>query len=390
MATFIKSTVSVSLTDPKTFYNTFDNFLNTSSNKNQVSWVYSCIDIWGKHFANVKFRLYEEKQDGDKEEIVSHPIVDMFRKPNNFQTWWDIKYRFAPHFAFYGNVYLYKLRNGLGLPMGLIQLLPSGITAMQSTSGGILEYQYNTGATIVRLKAEDVIHIPYPDGDNLTMGRPIISNIADEVEVRKYQSAYEKQFYKKGGFLGLHFSTDKEMSQEVFDRTKESLKATYGRGVDSSFDVGLTESGLKPVVTTHTMKDMDISANKKINMEEICGAFQVNKFLFGMAESINRATAQEITIQFTTGVIEPLMTYADIILTQKLAIEFGKNLCIEHDNTSPRDQAGELEYYHSGITDGWLTPNEVRKWESLEDREEPYMNVPLDLSKQNPITQTVN
>lgn len=120
MATFIKSTVSVSLTDPKTFYNTFDNFLNTSSNKNQVSWVYSCIDIWGKHFANVKFRLYEEKQDGDKEEIVSHPIVDMFRKPNNFQTWWDIKYRFAPHFAFYGNVYLYKLRNGLGLPMGLI------------------------------------------------------------------------------------------------------------------------------------------------------------------------------------------------------------------------------------------------------------------------------
>ena len=115
-------------------------------------------------------------------------------------------------------------------------------------------------------------------------------------------------------------------------------------------------------------------------MEEICAAFQVNKFMFGMAESINRATAQEVTLQFTSGVIEPIMNYFDDVLTQHLAMEFGKNLCIEHDNTSPRDQDGEMDWYKAMTETGAITPNEIRELEGMDLLENTEMNIPISIN----------
>lgn len=341
------------------------------------------MDVWGKHFAGVNFRLYEENYFGEKTEIVNHPIIKMFKKPNPYQTFWEIKYRFAQHFSLYGNGYLFKLRNGLGLPTQLIQLLPGSLTAVYTPSGLIETYQYNTGKGITSLSAKDIIHFRYPDPDNLQVGKAIISNIANEVEVNQFQSAYQKQFYKQGGFMGLIFTTDQSLGDATFNRTKEMITQNYTGEVGKSFKPGLFDQGLKPIASPYSIKDMDITNLKRLNMEEICAAFQVNKFMFGMAESINRATAQEITLQFTSGVIEPIMNYFDVILTQDLAMEFGDSLCIIHDKTSPRELEADLQYYESGIKNGWLTPNEVRQYEDLEALPEDYMNIAIDLSKHN-------
>ena len=372
LAEFIKN--NVSLTDYQTFNNTFQNYFSNTSNNNQVSWIYDCVDVWGKHFTKVKFRLYEQYEDGTKEEVLKHPIVNIFKNPNNLQTWWEIKYRTAQHFAFYGNSYLYKVRNGFNLPMGLVQLLPSNLTLINDY------YIYNVGSRIVRLDVKDVIHFRYPDPDNLTEGRAIIKNIANEVEVNQFQSAYQKEFYKQGGFLGQIFTTDQTMSNASYERAADQLAQRYSGGVTKSYKTGLFDQGLKPISSPYSIRDMDITNLKKLNMEEICAAFQVNKFMFGMAESINRATAQEVTLQFTSGVIEPIMNYFDDVLTQHLAMEFGKNLCIEHDNTSPRDQDGEMDWYKAMTETGAITPNEIRELEGMDLLENTEMNIPISIN----------
>jgi len=391
LAEFVKSNVTVSMTDYPAFKNNFESYFNKTSNKNQTSWIFACMDVWGKHFAGVNFRLYEESGNGEnREEVYKHPIVSMFKRPNQFQTWWEIKYRFAQHFGLYGNGYLYKLRNGLGLPMSLIQLLPGSLTAKPSNSGIVEEYQYTAGHGVYTLSAKDIIHFKYPDPDNLQVGKSIISNIANEVEVNQFQSAYQKQFYKQGGFLGLIFTTDQQMGDVSFNRAKSEIQNNYTGDIAKGYKAGLFDQGLKPIASPYSIKDMDISSLKKLNMEEICAAFQVNKFMFGMAESINRATAQEVTLQFTSGVIEPIMNYFDVVLTQDLAMEFGKSLCIQHDNTSPRDQEGELAWYESMTKTGSITPNEIRIFENLDPLNIPSMDMPIDLNKQVKINQTVN
>lgn len=388
-----KSNVNISLTDPKTFYSTFDNWLTLKQNKNQVSWIYDCVDVMGKHFSNVTFRLYEDTRDGEKEEVTDHPIVSMFKKPNEFQTWWEIKYRLASHFAYWGNGYLYKLRNGFRLPMALIQLLPSRITPVGSTEGGIEEYQYNTGRGTLHLSPKDIIHFRYPDPDNILVGKAIIANILDEAEINQFQLAYLREFYKKGGFMGTIFSTPQKMDKANFDRAYDMLKAKYGEGVANSFNFGLFDQGLEPKAPPYSMKDMEVSKLRDLSRDEICSAFQTNKFMFGQAESINRATAQEVSLQYASGVIEPLMNYFDVVLTQQLAHEFGKVFSIEHDNTSPRDQDGEMAWYQGMTNCQAITPNEIREWENLEPLPIEWMNEPIKQVKQPTAaveTETVN
>jgi phage portal protein BeeE len=111
---------------------------------------------------------------------------------------------------------------------------------------------------------------------------------------------------------------------------------------------------------------MELRTQRDLTRDEIAAAFQVNQFLLGMGELINRATAQTALFQFVSGVIDPLMYYIDDVLTKNLAHQdFGEHLFVKHDISSLRDVEKDLEYYRNGLELGWLTVNEVRKWEDL-------------------------
>lgn len=324
------------------------------------------MDIWGKHFAKVEFRLFETSPSGaGLTEVSQHPIIDIIKRPNDFQTWWEIKYRIAQHFAIYGNSYFLKLRDKMGIPRQIIQLQPGRIEPRSSKTEFISFYEYYTGSGYVNLDKNDVIHLRYPDPDNLIKGRPIIANIMDQNEVDLLQMAYQKKFYHNGGFLGMTFTTGQELTQGAFDRAKQQLSDAYG-GLDNAFKVALFEQGLKPIKAAYSIRDMDIRTQRELTRDEIAAAFQVSQFLLGMGELINRATAQTALFQFISGVIDPLMYYIDDVFTKSLAhADFGEHLFIKHDISSLRDVDKDLEYYRNGLELGWLTINEVRKWENL-------------------------
>ncbi len=206
-----------------------------------------------------------------------------------------------------------------------------------------------------------------PDPYNYIKGRPIINNILDQAAIAKFQVAYIAQFYKQGGFLGQTFTTEQQMNAPSFERTKKELRDMYGNGVENAFKVAFFDSGLKPVNSTYSMKEMDISNQRVINKQEILNAFGVNKFLLGESELVQRGNAETVIYQFTSGVIEPLLCYIDEILNRDLIQTDFKSLrgepaaiYIEHESQVPRDTDTDLRYWESGLDYGWLAPDEVR------------------------------
>lgn len=365
----------IQLTEPSLFYRSFRDYFYRRR-QNFSSWVFDCMDLWGKHFAKVNFRLYRNTDDdGNYSEVRRHPILDMFNKPNDFQSWWEIKYRIAQHFALYGNSYFLKLRDRMGVPRSIVQLQPGRVEPISSRMQYISHYEYyiapphslpeGEGGS-VKLNKGDVIHLRYPDPDNLIKGRAIISNILDQNEVDILQTAYQKKFYKEGGFLGLTFTTEQELSEPAFQRAKQELMNQYGGGAANSFKVALFEQGLKPIKAAYSIRDMDIKTQRELTRDEICAAFQVSQFLLGLGELINRATAETALFQFSHGVIDPLMTYVDDVFTKDLAQkDFDEDLFIQHDRAALADVETDLKYYENGLRNGWLTVEEVREWENL-------------------------
>lgn len=341
---------------------------------NYSSWSGDCADIWGKWFTKAVFRLYD-----DGEEVESHPVLSLLNNPNSFQTRWEVMFRLAHHIIFYGNSYFYLQRDKLNIPREFIQLNPEAVNPISSKDKYISHYKFFNGKGYTEIPKEDIIHFRNPDADSLIKGKPVIAKIFNQIECDYLQTEYQRNFYKKGGFLGLTFSTPQALGKDSFDRAVGMLKNNLS-GSANSYGVNLFDNDLKPINVTHSIRDMDISAQRILSRDEITSAFEVQKLLLGIGEATNRATAEVATYLFVSGVVDPYMTYFSEVMTQQLCSQFGESYYIKNDVLAKADIETNLKYYENGIRNGWLSQNEVRELEEYEELDIPTMQVPLDIS----------
>lgn len=390
----VLSTKSVSITDPTAFKAAFTEYLQGTSSQENTGYISACADVYGKYGAKIKRRVFDEELE---EEVKSHPILDLMKKPNWFQTSWEINYRRWIDYCFYGNSYLMKLRDGLGVPRSVIQLHPNRVKTKPYGVERIDSYVYTALGGDLEIPASEIIHFRYPDLNNYILGSPIISKILDLKEVEKMQLQYMKQFYKQGGFLGAVFTTQQKMGADSFKRAKDELQKNYSGSVDNAFKIALFEQGLEPVPTAYSPKDMDMTDQRTLNKTEILAAFQMNKFLLGESELIQRGNADTVLYAFAQGVVDPIASYEDEVYTNQLAkldfaIDGDSPYCVKHDTVAQKDIEQTMAYYkNAGGGDGnamWLEPNEIRHLEGYEPND--ALNALALQPKQNPINQPAN
>jgi len=360
-----------SLSDP-TFVRAFEIL---GRKEDYVGAIYAAIDTWGLYFSKAVFRLYKE---GEKtEELKNHDALKLFKRPNSYQQWWEIAYKIAAHWGLWGSSFIYIIRDSKK-PVAYQQLQPLFIKRISKTK--VLDYyDYDDGKTKKVIAPEDIIDLRYPHPNSELDGHPIISSVLDQKEVQALQMGYMRKFYEKGGFVGLAFSTTTEMKKVNFDRALEKLEERYS-GKDNAFGVGLFDSGLQPLKDPYSIRDMDMSNSRKLTKDDIYEAWKVSRIHVGGGEAANRASNDAAIYQFTSGVIDPVLTYVDAVLTGYVRREFGSDLMIEHDTLAPRDMEGKIKFYEFGLKNAIITINEVRdeeQWDKLpyELADVPLLNV---------------
>lgn len=377
---FKKSTVS--LTNPTQFKTIFKDWLdNLHGEERNTGYIAACANIWGLSFAKAKSKIYDIT---DGEEVEGHPYYDLIRKPNWFQTMWEIEYRRALDLIYEGDSYLLKLKDSLGVPRALIQMHPDRVQTYPYNYEKIESYIYNTGTGLLELPKDDVIHFRLPSQSNYIHGEPLINKIADVKEIEKLQLAYRRQFYKAGGFLGAVFTTDQKMQADSFQRAKAELQANYAGSVENAFKVALFEQGLTPVPTAYSLKDMDMTAERNLNRDEILSIFGVNKILFGQSENIQRGNADTVYYVFYNTIIDPLLDYTDQVLTAELcAVDYDKDYYIQHDKLAQRDLEMDLRYYRelreiNAVSSKWVAEQEGIEYDEAQIQRENELLKPKE------------
>lgn len=359
--------VSIPLTDAGAVKKYLTEFLTSHNKSKNTGYVSSCANVWGLSFAKAEPRVYN--RDRENEEWLNHPAVAVLKNPFPYFTGWELMYRIASDMIFEGNCYILKLRpesNRVLQPVsGLYPLQADRMQTYPYDVERIDHYEYNTGTGIVKFPVENIIHLKSPDRKSVIKGSPVISRISDVVDVEKMQIEYRKLFYKKGGFLGATFTTSKDMGKDSFERMLAQLKEKYG-GSENAFKVALFDNDIKPVATAYSLKDMQIAEDRKLNMEEICSAFNVNKLFFGQSENIQRGNAETVYYVFYSSTIDPLLSYvAQALTNQFLSVDFRATdnstpLYMAFDPLAQRDKTTDYQNYSEAIDAGWLYPSEVR------------------------------
>lgn len=369
---------SVSLTDKEGLWRTFGTSWDAQKVGGNTGYVAACVDTMGMVFSKAKFRLYK-KQKGALTEVIEHPFLDLMEKPNDFQTWWEIKYFIGAYFAVKGNFYLLKLNNLAKKFSGVVMLDPMRITPISNQASGkwIDHYNYDMGDKQITLQPEEVIHLRMPTTNSLIKGAPIIDRIADVLDVDKFQMKYMKRFFDKGGFLGAVFSTSSTLTPQVFQRTLKQLKENYS-GSDNAFVVALFEQGLQPIKAAYSIKDLELTDSRKLTLEEVMTAFRIPKILLGgSSDSYVKASAEAAMKTYADMFIDPVLNYIDDNLTQVARMHWERNLVIKHDSLSPADIEGVLAYNKGYAGLGALTINEIRASQDYDPLDYELADIPL-------------
>lgn len=362
----------------------FDFIKDLKGNKSDdyVGAIFNAMEVHGFYFSKAKFRLY--KKSGNKsEEILEHPFLTIFSKPNSIRTWWETAYKIPIYWGLWGVNYFHIKRNILTKEPFAYQQLPPALVEKEydKYTGVLIRYLYNDGTNKIPLKKEDIVEIKYPNPYSENDGFAIINSVADQKLVNSLQMHYMKKFFENGGFMGLVFTTKQEMRKVNFDRTLQMLEDKF-KGKDKAYkEVGLFDSGLEPIKAAYSIKDMDIAESRKITKDDIYEAWKVHKVHIGAAGATNRAESEAAVYQFTSGVIDPLLSFVDNSLSLFIQNEWeDDSLQIIHDTLAPKDVEGQLEFYDKMSKLGALTINEIREEQgynkfNYELADKPIINV---------------
>lgn len=354
---------AISIRDYSSVMSVFGDYI---SKPKSSSYVGSCLNTMGNYFAKAKFRLYQKKEDKKTGkiylyEVYEHPFLQLWNEPNEFQTNWELKYFIGLYFGAFGNYYLLVLKGlASGKPRSLIMLDPARVSPIGSKTKYIDYYEYNIGTEKIKLMPDEIIHLRYPYKGSLIEGRPIVDELADVIDTDRLQQELTKKFYKEGGFLGLTFTTNASMTTQSFERALKQLKQKY-EGSENAFKVALFEQGLQPIKSAYSIKDMDLTNQRKLTQEEVLMAFRIPKLLMGAsAEGYTKASSEAAEYTYAQTMIDPLLGYVSEVLTKFVKNNYGTQYLIKHDSVAPKDVERNLNYYKQLSSLGALTINEIR------------------------------
>ena len=330
----------------------------------QMSTVYACIRVIAETIASLPLHVYQEDGQGSKK-ATEHPLYRILHdEPNAEMTSFVLRETMLSHLLLWGNSYCQIVRNGRGHILGLYPLLPDQMN-VDRDSGGRLTYDYNTrdGKT-VRLRPEDVLHIPGLGFDGV-MGYSPIALEKNAIGLGLAAEEYGSRFFSNGatpsGVL-THPNTVKDPK-----RLRESWNAAYG-GSSNSGKVAILEEGMQFARISMPNNEAQFLETRKFQVSEICRIYRVPPHLVGDLEHATFSNIENQSISFAVHTIRPWLVRIEQAMNRALFPDKEKGVFYVRFNMDGLMRGAykeRMEGYAIGRQNGWLSTNDIRELENM-------------------------
>lgn len=355
-------------------------------------WVYACVSKIAQEFAAIELHLYKMDNKGNVNELDTHPALDLIERVNNFMAFYDLAELTATNLELTGNSYWWLVRNAQNAIIEIYPwLTPDRITVVPGKDRFVDRYKYaqpGSGKSI-DFDPADIIHFKYMNPSDPYYGASPVQAARMAIETDLKASKWNFRFFKNSARPDGVLQFKDGLSEVQAKRAKEAFREAHGEGQEHQVAV-LSKGEYKP--TGLAQKDMEFLEQRKFGRDEVLAMFKVPKSVLGITEDVNYASSQAARMVFLDQVIKPKMRKFTTYLNEFLLPNFpdGDMLFFDFVDPTPSDATQTIARYNSGLTYGWLTPNEVRKGEGLPDVEGgdevfvPASQIPLGSAEEKP------
>jgi len=276
------------------------------------------------------------------------------------------------HLLLWGNSYSQIIRNGKGEVLGLYPLMPDRMTVDRDEKGH-LYYEYsvssddaptNKGST-VRLKPEDVLHVPGLSFDGL-VGYSPIAMAKNAIGLGIAAEEYGSKFYANGaapsGVLE-HPGTLKDPS-----KVRESWTQTFG-GSSNSNKVAVLEEGMKYTPISINPSEAQFLETRNFQISEIARIYRVPAHMIGQLDKATFSNIEQQSLEFVVYTLRPWITRLEQAMVRRLLNEDEKKdyfIKFNVDGLLRGDYQSRMNGYATARQNGWMSANDIRELENLD------------------------
>ena len=331
----------------------------------QTSAVYACVRILAESVAGLPLHVYERTANGSKSTKPSHPLYRLLHdEPNREMTSFVFRETLMSHLLLWGNAYAQIIRDGRGFPIALYPLLPDRM-AVDRNEIGELVYTYQSDKGQVKLRRENILHIPGLGFDGL-IGYSPIAMAKNAVGLALATEDYGATFFANGANPGGVLEHPGVIKPEQADRLRESWQSQFGGA--NAHKVAVLEEGLKFHQMSIPPEQAQFLETRKFQINEIARIFRVPPHMVGDLEKSSFSNIEQQSLEFVKYTLDPWVVRWEQSLQQALILPSEKAtifIKFNLDGLLRGDYQSRMQGYSTGIQNGFMSVNDVRGLEDM-------------------------
>jgi HK97 family phage portal protein len=328
-----------------------DTTLNSGADTLTLSAVYACVSKISDTIASMAVTVEKVDKDGIRRPMPSHPVSRMMAvEPNPMMGAYE----------FWQMIVSDALLYGIGTALLLddeIYWLPATEVQSKVEPDGSRWYTYTGSPSPI--PQEQILEVKAFRGKNPTNIQ--IQNLNTAKSIQNFGST----FFENGGMLGGILTTKEPLTIEQMREASERWKQEF-MGKKNAHKVAILGGGFAYQPLSVPLEQLQFVEVKKHTAEEIARFFQVPPAIIGMEGNSSYDNYEQQTLQFFQGTILPWVRRIELEIERKVLRKDNSLSCrFDIDSMLRADSTSRSSYYHSLLSDGVLSINEVRSKEGL-------------------------
>lgn len=358
---------AVERSESNTTYN--DPVSNTGFTYNNIrddklSVVYGCIRIRSNTVAQLPLKIYR-KLDRGREEAKDNPNWNLLtRRPNQFQTPFQLWQWVVRQLDIHGNAYLKRIRNGMGQTIELWPLNADSVTVKINPEDGKPYYTVSFKGTTDTYDSNQIIHFKGYSIDGV-VGLSTIETfrvLFDGYSILEDAGTQIAKNTAKTPNLITHPSN-------VRDEELKKLKEGWASGFsgDNAGKTGWLPNtyDIKSVPNGLSASDAQYIEQKRFAAQRIAAdIFGIPQHQLGLSTAPTYASVEQMAIEFVSYTITPILVNLEQTLNEAffgeqedIYVKFNVKSLLRGDDNTRR------QMYQFYLTNGCMTPNQVNELE---------------------------
>lgn len=310
-------------------------------------WVYRNTDAIATEVGTIEFELFTTRIVNNEitfNPVTSHAALDALDRFNPFTDASSGFYITESHRLLSGDAFWYVEGRGTNV-RGIYVLQPDKVELQFGKVAGsqviIDGYKFSDSVdgnpVEVEYKANEIIHFKIPNANNPYRGYGKVEAAADDIDLDSFAIEANKQLYRRGLIANFILTTELKITPEQLNQLHAEFKSAYG-GVENAFKVPILGSGLKPVTTQLSNRDMQFIDQQTWLRDKITSIWGNNKAAIGITDDVNRANAETSIALWKSSTVRAEMKAICDTLNEFFIPRYGENLILGF-----KDPVGENE-----------------------------------------------